>query len=440
MKILQEIKVPKESVNDEFLNVVGIPFKNGDKVIKNDLLLELETSKAVLTIEAEEEGFIQYLCKIGEDVEINKTVIKIWDEIPIDELSNKEEKKEKKEIDESYKSSKNIPINEIKVNNTFYSKKASSLIEVNKIDLKSFENFDFVNEQIVLSILNIDNSPILSSTVINPIRAKDNFAAPSNFEKVELVKISNSKKREIEYLQDVQHSGLVSVINIDLDIEHVFENTNKSIKYFTDSALPLLTYECSRLLIKYPMFNSYFFNGDVLHYKDINIGIAMDIDDGLKVVNIKNTNLLNLNDIDFEIYDLALKYMDKKLTIDQLSDTTFTITDLSSFGAISFSPLINKNNAAILGIAKVDSKLNRINLSLAFDHRVSEGKTASLFLQELKERFESYKLSVFELNEQVTCSKCFKSLNDDLNGIGFIKIINNDFKDSYLCDSCLFKF
>lgn len=166
----------------------------------------------------------------------------------------------------------------------------------------------------------------------------------------------------------------------------------------------------------------------------------MDMDDGLKVVNLKNTDKMSLLEIDKMIYDLALKYIDKKLTSEDLTNTTFTITDLSSFGALSFTPLINKNNSAILGISKIDKKLNRIIISLSFDHRVTEGKIASLFLQELKDRIESYKLSNSELVQNITCNKCFKKLSDDLNDIGFIKIINKDNIESYVCDSCLFKF
>ena len=62
-----------------------------------------------------------------------------------------------------------------------------------------------------------------------------------------------------------------------------------------------------------------------------------------------------------------------------------------------------------------------------------------MFLQELKERFESYKLNKFDLKEKIKCHKCFKSLNEDLNDIGFIKVVNQENIESFICDSCLFK-
>jgi len=151
---------------------------------------------------------------------------------------------------------------------------------------------------------------------------------------------------------------------------------------------------------------------------------------------------MQILEIEESIFNLANKYLDKKLNTFDLSDITFTITDLSSFGAISFSPLINKNNSAILGLSKVDQKLKRITVSLAFDHRVTEGKMASIFLQELKERFESYKLDQSNnINLKfVECYKCLKTLDEDFNDIGFIKVLSKNGEDKYICDLCLMKY
>jgi len=240
----------------------------------------------------------------------------------------------------------------------------------------------------------------------------------------------------------VQNAGLVSVINIDLNIEHLFQSVNQELKYFKNSVLPLIIYESARLLVKFPMFNSFYNDNGIAEYLDVNIGIAMDIDDGLKVVKIPNTNKLHLLETEEALFQLANKYIDKKLSTSDLTDITFTITDLSSFGAISFTPLINKNNSAILGVSKIDEKLNRINLSLAFDHRVTEGKIAAIFLTNLKERVESYKKSNIDidLTNNISCFKCLKKLNEDMSEIGFINIITTKGEQKYICDTCFMKY
>ena len=220
MKILQELKVPKESVNDNSLTVVGIPFLNGHKVKKNEIIIELETSKAIITIEAEVDGYIEYLCIVGDDVNVNSTIIYLWDNEDFQKNNNKilliESVNEKKS--DIYLCIK-----------PFFSNSANRLILENNIDKKLFNNNDFVNEDKVLNILNlkkeIKEAPIFEK-IISKIKDLDYKS-----ENVEVQNISHNKKREIEYLESVQSSGLVSIINIDIDIENIFQNTNLNIKY-----------------------------------------------------------------------------------------------------------------------------------------------------------------------------------------------------------------
>src|SRR5580658_4812332 len=97
MALLQEIKVPLLAVNDTSLTVVELGFANGQKVKKGDNLMVFETSKTTYDVAAETEGYVQYLCRIDEDYEVNETVAKIFSEageageLPI---VNKERKKE----------------------------------------------------------------------------------------------------------------------------------------------------------------------------------------------------------------------------------------------------------------------------------------------------------------------------------------------------------
>ena len=114
----------------------------------------------------------------------------------------------------------------------------------------------------------------------------------------------------------------------------------------------------------------------------------MDIDDGLKVFVLPNTNTLSVDEIEGYVNEGIYKYLRKSLTPEDLSGSTFTISDLSQYGVERFIPLVNNNQAAILGVSSVDLKLNRFNMSLAFDHRVTEGKIASEFLSTLKGEIE----------------------------------------------------
>ena len=427
MNILQEILVPQESVNDEYLTVVGLNFANGAAVKKNDIVIELETSKAIATVEAGADGFITYNCVEGDEVEVNSLIAQVWDEQP--KILASDISKETKNNNE-----KKGPGDTNKIYNPEFSIKALQLIEQNNLSKELFSKFDFVNEKVVLNYLN----PTKYTTASESLKAKKGSInrLPDN---VTVSKLSANKKREIEYLSSVQSGGLVSTIYIDINTGGVLAAVSEQLTYFKDSLLPLVVYECSRLLLKYPALNSFYSEQSIATYNDVQIGVAIDIDDGLKVVKLPGASKLRIREIENSIFELSNKYLDKKLTTADLTDITFTITDLSA-DAFMFMPLINKANSAILGISKIDTILNRTILSLSFDHRVTEGKTAGNFLSELKTRLESYSLSKKTTPQNYTCYKCLKNISEDMNDVGFIKVVTQRGEEKLICDMCLFNF
>ena len=431
MKIVQEITVPQESVNDKSLNVVGINFANGDFVKKGETIIELETSKTILTLEAEYDGYIKYFCKIGDEVEINQKIIILTESKLIEEISLDHSHKEVSKSENKIK--KDISFSSV------FSKKALELIEKNNLKKSDFDHLDFITENDIQFKISPQD---FAQNQSNPIKSKKNIPSQelNSFQDITIAKLSTSKKREIEYLSAVQGDHLNCTLQIHLELNHFFAFVNPYLNILKDSLLPVITYEISRLLLQYKLLNSFFINNSIAFYDQVNIGIAIDIDDGLKVVKIPSTDKKSILEIEEKILDLSNKYLDKKLQTSDLTDITFTITDLSAFGISSFTPLINKDNAAILGISAIDSKLNRVTLSLTFDHRVTEGKLASQFLNELKGRIESYSVNtkndITVLDEFYKCSKCNKKLSEDLNKTGFIKIINSSGEEKLICDSC----
>lgn len=419
MKILQEIKVPQETVNDEFVSVVEVFYKDGEFVEIGDIIIELESSKAVFSVESEVSGYVKYFCKADDEVAVNKVIIAIYDKFPDDfnEIIQKDEKKEENN----------------NITETVFSKKAEQYILNNKIDKSKFLHLDFVNTNDVLSILGLN---IQKKTTEKHVEKQQPIEKVDN-EKVILEDLSKNKKREIEYLKAVQNENLNSTVNIYIDTKNLFKRINPHLKYFKNSLLSLVVFETAKLLKKYPEFNAYFVNNQLAIYNEINVGFAIDMDLGLKTVKISNTETKSISEIEKSILDLSNKYIDNKLNISELTDITFTITDLSSEGVDFFIPLINKNNSAILGISANDEKLNRTILSLTFDHRVTAGKKATIFLKELKTRIESYgQTTGEEIDTTIKCYKCMKSLKEDFNDVGFLKVITKNGDEKYICQTC----
>jgi pyruvate/2-oxoglutarate dehydrogenase complex dihydrolipoamide acyltransferase (E2) component len=249
-----------------------------------------------------------------------------------------------------------------------------------------------------------------------------------------------------------------SALHMHVNVEGLFSFINNYFDVLKDTLLPIVVYETSRLLNTYKEFNAYYADGQIAYYRSVNIGVAVDIDDGLKVLTIPDTDKLLPRQIEAALSERIDRYLQRKLKPDHITGSTFTISDLSSQGLSCFQPLINKDQSAILGISGVDEKLGRSTLSLVFDHRVTEGMRACQFLNELKERVESYLPSPGRVDgsshtepdhrsaspaaTSIRCHRCLKTLAEDqaLQGPGLIKAILANGEETALCRDCMMGF
>ena len=431
MPIVQEIKVPLLAVNDTSLTVVELPCAPGSQIKRGDIIIVFESSKTTYDVAAEADGFISYLCETGEDYEVNEIIANIYS--TVQELPALPEAKSKKAA--TVASKEHFEEAEaIWEGDTMFSPLAIQLMKANNISMGVFKGKDFVSKTDVEEKLGIAKKTNIKKTAAN----KTTQLLPTDTEKVIVEKLSSNKKREIDYLSSIQQTGLTSTINTIVETAGVFVHINKSLQYLKNSLLPVIIYETARLLQKYKELNAYFTGDSVAFYKQVNIGFAIDIDKGLKVLAIKNAAAKSMQETEAGIMDLSNKYLDDALLVEDVSDITFTITDLSSESVHFFRPLVNMMNSAILGVSSIDEKLQRCILTVTFDHRVTEGKLVAQFLHELKDRIESYKSPHFtNTNQHIACFKCMKELKDDLSDVGFTKCITPKGEEAYICQSCL---
>ena len=370
MNELKKIIIPKETANDDLVQISELYFKNGDKVAAGDIIADIESSKVVYSIETEIGGFIHYLVNTGEEVAVGNPVAIIFDSYDKSNLPKSLNPKK----DESIKKSANNNVT------TEYSYSAETLISQHNISKTVFANKSFITKKDVFDYLNnVDSAP---ST-----KAKDaTFTESSD---VIIENISSTKKREISNLQSVQSTGLTCTFCINIDYDGVSLYARKNHKIFLLSITPTLLQEIVKLLEEFPVLNSYFQNDKIVKYKNINIGYAIDLKNDLRVVTIYDANKLSLNELEAKLQEQVDKYTLNKLEQADISNSTFTISDLSNTGIHYFTPLINKNQAMIIGVSSIDLKTNSFNVSITFDHRITEGKTISAFLSKLKKNIET---------------------------------------------------
>ena len=148
----------------------------------------------------------------------------------------------------------------------------------------------------------------------------------------------------------------------------------------------------------YPVLNSSIEDDNLVIKKFYNIGFAVATDDGLIVPNIKDADKKSLYDLAKEIVELANKARARTLRLDEIKNSTFSITNLGSIGVKYFTPMLNYPEAAILGLGKIEERavvikskivIKRIlPLSLTYDHRSVDGATASMFMLKIIEKIE----------------------------------------------------
>jgi pyruvate dehydrogenase E2 component (dihydrolipoamide acetyltransferase) len=159
-----------------------------------------------------------------------------------------------------------------------------------------------------------------------------------------------------------------------------------------------LTFAVSRSLREFPDLNARLEEQQIKVFEDIHLGVAVATPEGLIVPVIRHADQRSLWDIAQQSAHLAERAHARKLTLDEVSGGTFTITNLGTYGIEIFTPIVNYPQCAILGVGRVAERPvvmpGRIEarplmyLSLSFDHRIIDGAPAAMFLQKLKERLE----------------------------------------------------
>jgi 2-oxoglutarate dehydrogenase E2 component (dihydrolipoamide succinyltransferase) len=148
----------------------------------------------------------------------------------------------------------------------------------------------------------------------------------------------------------------------------------------------------------YPIVNAQIDDDSIVYKHYVNMGIAVASDAGLVVPNVKDADRKGMLDVSRDIATIAKRARDGKLTMDDLTGGTFTITNGGVFGSLVSTPIINFPQVAILGLHKIQDRPVAVNgeiairpmmyVALSYDHRIIDGQHAVLFLVRIKELME----------------------------------------------------
>ncbi|MBS1641763.1 MAG: pyruvate dehydrogenase complex dihydrolipoamide acetyltransferase [Bacteroidetes bacterium] len=388
----------------------------GDTVKKGEVLADIETDKATMELESYKDGVLLYQgAKAGEKILVNDLLCIIGKQgLDINAIvaavksgsGNTENAKSENETSNSKSDSSSKPeisnqtteiVNEGRI---FASPLAKKLAEEKGIDLKyvkgSGDNGRITKNDIDNYKQTTDNRPQTTETAAPKPSTVDRRLSTS-FDEVPVSQMRKViAKRLSESLFTAPHFYLTMSINMDAAVAARTKlNENAKVKIsFNDLVLKATAVA----LKQHPKINSSWLGDKIRYNHNINIGVAVAVDEGLLVPVVRNADALSLSQITTQVKDFAQKAKDKKLQPSDWEGSTFTISNLGMFGIDEFTAIINPPDACILAVGGISQipvvKNNQIvvgnimKVTLSCDHRVVDGATGAAFLQTLKSLLE----------------------------------------------------
>ena len=215
----------------------------------------------------------------------------------------------------------------------------------------------------------------------------------------EAVPMSGMRKAIARNMQNSHMTSPTVTFNLGIDMTELkrlreqLKSADIKVSY-TD----ILVKVVAKALTEFPLLNCSVEDNKIIYKHYVNMGVAVALDNGLVVPNVRDADKKSLTEISAEVKDLAKKAREGGLPMDALTGGTFTITNLGMYGIESFSPIINQPEVAILGVNTMQDKVVVVdgeicvrpimNLSLTADHRVVDGSVAAQFLQRVKALME----------------------------------------------------
>jgi pyruvate/2-oxoglutarate dehydrogenase complex dihydrolipoamide acyltransferase (E2) component len=441
----------RDNVNDESVTLIRWFVRHGERVETGALLAEIETSKANVEVYAPAAGYLSQRYSEGVEVPVMSPIGDILEEAPevavVASTSSATpahavaaaDKKETPIVgltnaasDTSNPvSTRVLRFRTLTQYKQRFSPVASRMMEMHGLTAADFEGLSVVRKQDVLDRLSPQSATLEPSASVSAELTCCPITQP-----YQVVSLSKMKRREAMTLAGGTRNALpsaVSVACLTRGLRRVVETRTAG-----GNASAVIVYEVSRLLRKYPSLNATCRTNQMLQYEQVNVGYAMDDGRGLKVPVLYECDTRSLPEITAHLRDLTVAYLSDKLTPAQIANATFTISDLSGVGVTDFLPLISENQGAILGVGAEqfvpDGSYGAYTLTLTFDHQLTNGRTAALFLSDLKERLRGYEDTGQEASATIACSRCGRTGAELTSSNHYL--LRSAVPEGYLCTLC----
>ena len=376
-----EIKVPSpgESINE--VEIGNWLVSDGDYVVQDQELCEIDSDKATLTIAAEHAGQVSIMVQSGEIVAVNSVIGKI---------DTSKSNSQKIEVNNPVKKEKELDTVNLKSNTP--KKNIASPAAKKMMQELNIENIDGTGKK----------GRVTKQDVLKTVIAMGNSSGVRTSSRIRL---SSLRRKLASRLVSVKNeTAMLTTFNeVDMSEINVIRSKYKD-KFHKKFDIKLgfmsfFTKAVVRALQLFPKVNSMIDGDELVQYDYQDISIAVSTEKGLMVPVVRNAEELDFLGIESEILRLAGKARDGKLSIDDMLGGTFTITNGGVFGSMLSTPILNPPQSAILGMHNIVQRPVVLNgkilprpimyLALSYDHRIIDGKESVGFLVAIKEALEN---------------------------------------------------
>ena len=411
-----EIKVPSlgESVVEA---TVAKWYKNqGDHVAVDEPLVELETDKVTLEVPSPCGGQLKIIsAKEGETVEVGALLGQITEgEVDnkvgekVIESENKIPENKPQEIQQSETQDNNSETDKVDVDNKKVvtnieklSPAVRKIVDEQKIDLSNIEpkrsdgritKGDLINNVNTSETQTENNEPILSNADL------------SNTELRKEVPMSRLRQTIAKRLKDAQNNAAILTTFNEVDMFQLIETRNEYKESFESKYgvklgfMSFFVKACITALKEIPDVNAEIQDNKIIYKNFYNIGVAVGTDQGLVVPVLRDADKKSIIEIEKEIFELGNKARSGKLSITDMQEGTFTVSNGGVYGSLMSTPILNPPQSGVLGMHKIEKRPIVIDdeisirpmmyLALSYDHRIIDGKAAVTFLVRVKEGLE----------------------------------------------------
>jgi len=393
--MILELKIPSPGESITEVEIANWFIENGATVAKDQEIGEIESEKATLPLIAEDGGKVELLAEVGDTVKVGAVVCKI-------DTSVKAAPTKAKSQPAEIPAAKPIVEEKVVSPKTESPIKETDAVKMTPVAKKMIEQEGLNVDDIIQGLRKITASDV--NAVLNSGPEID-FISKEASRVVERAKMSQLRKKISERLVAVKNETAMLTTFNEVDMSAVMSLRKKHQEKFVEKHglklgfMSFFTKAVTEALKQYPTVNSFLDGDEIVSPSYSDIGIAVTTDKGLMVPILRNTETMSLANIEKQIIELAGKARKNRISMDDMSGGTFTITNGGIFGSMLSTPILNPPQSGILGMHNIVERPVAINgnveirpmmyLALSYDHRVIDGKDSVGFLITVKEYIEN---------------------------------------------------